>query len=178
MAVSLRVINRRADQPSRAGASRLGDLLARSTGLLCCPPFDGLPAESLRMSDSPSSAGDKAAPDNCATPLALVTVSGAPRVGQVILKRWVGSHSLPMDPTKSVLESATFGFDNQTIDVTVIIRFLLIVQGNRKLTLRPPHKGPRFWYIWLFGDPCPRKTKFLLIKSRDGSGKIHTRILI
>ena len=101
-----------------------------------------------------------------------------PNTIQYTHPNWVDTHSLPMDPIKPVLKSAKFGFGNQIIDVTVIIRFLLIVQGNQKLFLRPPRKGFRYWYICLFGDPYPRKRKILRITSRDGSGKIRTRELI
>ena len=100
-----------------------------------------------------------------------------PNTIQLTDSNWVGTHCLPMDPTKPVLESAKFGRSCAMLDVTVIIRFLLIVQGNRNLTLMPPRKSPRFWYIWLFGDPCPGTTKVLCITSRDGFGKIHTRKL-
>ena len=54
-----------------------------------------------------------------------------------------------------VLISATFGDEDAgTDDVTVILRYLLMKQGNTELILEPPINGPRYWYNCLFGDPC------------------------
>ena len=79
------------------------------------------------------------------------------------------------DPSIPVLVSAEYGkYLNRTTDVTVILRYLLMSRGNNKqLTLeRPPH-GPRYWYNYLFGDPCPKVTKTLWIKTRLESGEIQ-----
>ena len=58
-----------------------------------------------------------------------------------------------------------------------MIRYLLRRKGNTCLVLDPPRYGPRYWYIYLFGDPCERVTKKLWIRTRlAGSEKstVHT----
>jgi hypothetical protein len=67
------------------------------------------------------------------------------------------------DPKTPILVKATYGCGLQTTDVTTILRFLLMRQGNKRLIMRPPPKGPRYWYNYLFGDPVYRKTKLLHI---------------
>mmetsp|Transcript_19521 Transcript_19521/g.36411 ORF Transcript_19521/g.36411 Transcript_19521/m.36411 type:complete len:304 (+) Transcript_19521:97-1008(+) len=68
------------------------------------------------------------------------------------------------DETLPVLVEATYGdWMRGTIDVTIIIRYLLMKQGNARLILQPPPNGPRYWYNWLFSDPCDGVTKILRI---------------
>lgn len=70
-----------------------------------------------------------------------------------------------------LLVSASFGDAVYgTVDVTAILRYLLMKQGNTRLILRPPSNAPRYWYIYLFGDPCPHTTKSLRITVRTGVG--------
>ena len=78
------------------------------------------------------------------------------------------------DPSIPVLVSAEYGHRlHGTTDVTMILRYLLMSRGNNKgLTLEPPPRGPRYWYNYLFGDPCPKVTKTLWIKMRLRRGKI------
>ena len=71
------------------------------------------------------------------------------------------------DPKTPILVKATFGDRlHRTTDVTVILRYLLMKKDNKRLILKPPLASPRYWYIYLFGDPCPRVTKMLRIRWR------------
>ena len=73
------------------------------------------------------------------------------------------------DSETPVLISAHFGVAQKYTDVTVIIRYLLMKQGNQRLRLRRPVNGPQYWYIYLFGDLAYQVRKFLKIKYRmDG----------
>ena len=79
------------------------------------------------------------------------------------------------DNETDVLMDGTFGDDlSRRVDVTAVIRFLLIKHGNKKLVLRKPPNGPTYWYNCIFGDPCVGVTKTLKIKvSRpDGTFKV------
>ena len=73
------------------------------------------------------------------------------------------------DSETPVFISAHFGVAQKYTDVTVIIRYLLMKQGNQRLRLRRPVNGPQYWYIYLFGDLAYQVRKFLKIKYRmDG----------
>ncbi|CAB9528811.1 expressed unknown protein [Seminavis robusta] len=74
-----------------------------------------------------------------------------------------------------LLIAATFGDrQNGVTDVTTILRYLLMKQDNKRLILEKPPGGPRYWYIHLFGDPCPRVTKTLWLKIRWEGGRVST----
>ena len=79
-----------------------------------------------------------------------------------------------------ILVSAMYGLvygcvRNGCTDVTIILRYLLMNQGNKHLILKSPINGPRFWYNYLFGDPCYRTKKMLLIKIRfEGCNETRT----
>ena len=81
------------------------------------------------------------------------------------------------DPGTPLLVSARYGKHDTPfsfMDVTVILRYLLMRESNQRLVLRKPSNGPRYWYNYLFGDPCFRSTKFLLIDTRLGNGTMKT----
>lgn len=82
------------------------------------------------------------------------------------------------DKDRPVLVSAIFGDKTYgTIDVTVILRYLLMKQGNTRLILKRPLHGNQYWYICLFGDPCERVTKKLWITLRsEGFVGTQTRV--
>lgn len=80
------------------------------------------------------------------------------------------------DAETPVLVSATFGHENHgTMDVTIIMRFLLMKQGNTRLILR--NRGTHsYWYHLIFGDPCPRVTKKLWISTRNPNGDVQDHV--
>lgn len=79
------------------------------------------------------------------------------------------------DPTIPVFVRAVFGSGNSRFDVTAILRYVLMQQGNKNLKLRRPQNCGRYWYICLFGDPIPRVTKLLTIVVRDSTtGKVSS----
>lgn len=83
---------------------------------------------------------------------------------------WNANSSLPQVP---VLVSATYGagdHDTRT-DVTLILKYVLIARKNRQLVLKCPPNGPRYWYNYLFGDPCYKKTKELRLRLRYPNGE-------
>ena len=83
---------------------------------------------------------------------------------------WEASADLDI-PT---LVSATFGYLDIAIDVTAILRYLLMKQGNTRLSLERPNNGPQYWYICIFGDPAPRQTKNLMLYIRDSKTDQHS----
>jgi len=76
---------------------------------------------------------------------------------------------------------ASFGSTPHVFDVTHVLR-KMIADNNGKLKLLPPRLATtahgtineyqpatlRYWYIRLFGDPCPHRSKLLTIIFRDG----------
>ena len=72
-----------------------------------------------------------------------------------------------------VLIKATYGTDSNKIDVTKIVQFMLLREGNQRLTLRaPPGSYENSWYSYLFGyEKAWKKTrpakKTLIIEVRD-----------
>ena len=83
------------------------------------------------------------------------------------------------------LVSATFGNAEYGVaDVTEIVRNM-IQNGRLKIVPPRPHadsyssadhlgeiKSPvRWWHVGLFGDPCPRRSKFLILNITGGNGE-------
>ena len=89
----------------------------------------------------------------------------------------------PIDePGRQELVSATFGNAQYgVVDVTAVVRDR-IKYGRFKLVPPRPHTGSyssatplgeiessgKWWYVGVFGDPCPKRTKFLILNvTRD-----------
>ena len=76
-----------------------------------------------------------------------------------------------------VLLSATYGMDLQDVDVTMVLRYLLMREGNRRLILKRPSNGPQYWHNYLFGDPALKKRKHLILTVRLDDGTVKTKIV-
>ena len=81
---------------------------------------------------------------------------------------WEKANSNPVTP---VLISATYGKGLQFVDVTMVLRYLLMREGNLRLFLQRPSNGPRYWYNCLFGDPVFKETKELVLTLRLANGR-------
>ncbi|KAL3938367.1 MAG: hypothetical protein SGBAC_006717 [Bacillariaceae sp.] len=85
---------------------------------------------------------------------------------------WEKANSNPITP---VLISAIYGLGGSAktvVDVTVVLRYLLMREGNRRLILKRPSNGPLYWYNYLFGDPAFKKRKLLFLTVRLDDGTV------
>ena len=86
--------------------------------------------------------------------------------------------SATADTTTPVLVAAYYGdgTEARSTNVVTVLRYLLMKQGNTKLILEEPLHSPRYWYNCLFGDPCERVTKTLVILTRSEDGSKQRRL--
>jgi hypothetical protein len=135
-----------------------------------------------------SGMGDRWGRDNLYHPQEIPEVA---RVIHRLLVRPIEQfHTMPMERNKETLLSATFGAGAQFIDVTLRLASLACANGG-EVRLAPPGvvldgRGSRsrqpttfhHWYVRLFGDPSPRRTKFLVITTRTGNGEERVRRVV
>lgn len=114
-----------------------------------------------------------AIPDILLAMTAFFTQYGIPFENEEIDRYdWEKANSNPSTP---VLISAEYGYSpmDRSVDVTLILHYLLLREENLRLILKKPINGPRYWYNYLFGDPCYGQTKILTVTMRMPNGSTN-----